>query len=154
MGQRAPMEGMEIQRKRPRPSGEREKALGSAPPPFFFYFLAALWNLWDPSFLMRIAPRLSAMRAWSPNHWTARGFPASGNLKRRLLDKFINRGRGQSNVSVFSRPIPNGTLGLGSHPGCVLLPRLEGCTPPLAHHPPMSLETCVVGRPRTSTGVP
>ena len=52
----------------------------------FFSFLASPCNLWDPSFLTTIAPWPAAMRAQSLNHWTARGFPASGNLKGRLLD--------------------------------------------------------------------
>ena len=39
---------------------------------FFFLSLATQWDFSSPT---RIKPQLSAMRAWSPNHWTARELP-------------------------------------------------------------------------------
>ena len=43
---------------------------------FFFFFLASPYGLWDPSSLTRDQTQALAVRARSPNHWTAREFPS------------------------------------------------------------------------------
>ena len=42
-----------------------------------FCFLAALHSLWDLSSLTRDRTHTTAVKAWSPNHWTAREFPST-----------------------------------------------------------------------------
>ena len=41
----------------------------------YFFFLAAPRGLLDPSSATGIKPAPSAVKAWSPNHWTTREFP-------------------------------------------------------------------------------
>ena len=46
----------------------------------FFFFLAALSVLWDPSSLTRDGTWAPAVEAWSPNHWAAREVPLCAYL--------------------------------------------------------------------------
>ena len=41
----------------------------------FVFFLDVLHSLWDHSFQPGIEPGPMALKAQSPNHWTAREFP-------------------------------------------------------------------------------
>ena len=49
---------------------------------FFFFFWAMLNALWDLSSLTRDLTGPSAVKAQSPNHWTAREIPTQHFLKK------------------------------------------------------------------------
>ena len=85
---------------------------------FFFFFCCSLWCLvgilvpWPG-----IEPATSAVRAWSPNHWTSREFPSLSILKQRknalhltspplLLPSQLSSGKGTVCSWPPSPPLP------------------------------------------------